>query len=102
MAFFGRESDADRDRAERIRHWAQSRSPYALASILFGIIAVLDAFTLVIGVAAGIMAVVLAGLGVADLNKQPHLIGRSLCKAGIVLGTIGILTSFGLWWFVYR
>jgi hypothetical protein len=102
MAFLGRETDADRVRAERFRQWIHARSPYALASMLFGIVAVLDAFTLVIGIIAGIFAVALAGFGIIDLRRRPQLLGQRLCNTGIILGTVGILASLILWRFVYH
>ena len=101
MAFLGRETDADRVRAERFRQWIHARSPYALASMLFGVVAVLDAFTLVLGVAAGLAAVVVGVLGLRDLAERRHLLGARLCAAGIVFGVLGIGLSIVMWAVVY-
>ena len=102
MAMFGRETEADRKRAERVRHWARARSPFALASMLFGIVALLDACTLVIGLGAGVLALVLGAMGLVDLSKRPHLLGRRLCQTGMILGALGVMASGAVWWFWYR
>lgn len=102
MAMFGRETEADRDRAERIRDWAQARSPFALASMLFGLVALLDAFTLVIGLGAGVLALAMGAMGLVDLGKRPHLLGGRLCKTGMMLGGLGLMASGAIWWFWYR
>ena len=102
MALLGRDTDADRVRAERFRQCIHARSPYALASMLFGVVAVLDAFTLVIGIIAGIFAVALAGFGISDLRRRPQLLGQRSCNTGIILGTVGIFARLILWRFVYH
>ncbi|MDP6059498.1 MAG: hypothetical protein QGH33_11430, partial [Pirellulaceae bacterium] len=79
MALFGRETHSDRDRADRVRKWVQARTPYAIFSGLLGIVSVLDAFTLVIGLTAGAVAIVLALMGLRDLEKRTSLLGRQLC-----------------------
>ncbi len=101
MALFGRESDADRQRAERVRSWIRARTPFSLFSCLFGIVSVLDAFTLVIGLSAGVVAIVLAVLGLRDLREQPDLRGRRLCYAGIALGLAGVAMSVIMWTVIY-
>ena len=101
MSLFGRETRAEHDRAERIGLWVRARTPFALFSGLFGIVSVLDAVTILIGLAAGAAAVVLGMLGLRDVARRRGLRGRRLCYAGMALGFVGIGLSigFGWWWF---
>lgn len=101
MTFFGRETHADRDRADRVRKWVHARSPYAIFSGLFGIVSVLDAFTLVIGLMAGALAILLALMGLRDLGHRSSLLGRRLCYVGMCLGATGMSLSLILWIIVY-
>ena len=101
MALFGRESDADRERATRIREWVHARTPFSLFSVLFGVLSVVDAFTLLIGFAAGVAAIVFAGLGLRDLARRSTLLGRRLCALGIMLGCTGVMLSILMWKIVY-
>jgi hypothetical protein len=101
MSFFGRQSQTDLDRGERFRAWVGARTPFALLSFLFGIVAVLDAFTLILGVAAGVAALALGGLGLRDLKRRGHLSGHRFCAAGMILGLCGILLSMVMWTVVY-
>ncbi len=99
MAFLGRESDADRLRAERFKDWLNRQSPYALPSSAMGALAVLDAVTIVIGATLGVIAIVLGVCGLADVRKRPKLAGRPMCVAGVALGGIAVLAS-AVWWVV--
>jgi hypothetical protein len=69
------------------------RSPFALFSVMCGILAVFDFFTMVIGVAMGIAAITLAVLGRRDLQRRPELLGARLCALGATLGVLGLLLS---------
>ena len=101
MALFGRETHADRDRADRVRKWVQARTPYAMFSGLLGIVSVLDAFTLVIGLTAGAVAILLALMGLRDLKQRTSLLGQRLCYAGMCLGATGMGLSLVFWTVVY-
>ncbi|MCE9592160.1 MAG: DUF4190 domain-containing protein [Planctomycetes bacterium] len=92
MALFGRESRADQERAERVRLWAQKRSPFALYSSMLGVIAVVDFFT-PIGFIVGIAAVVLGIRGLKQIQREPALLGRRLAVVGITLGSLGVISS---------
>ncbi len=96
MALFGRESAADEQRAERVRLWVQQRTGYSMASLLFGIIAVIDAWTMVIGFIAGLVAIGLGVMGLRDLRDKPHKCGRRLCKTAMALGVVGISLSLAI------
>lgn len=100
MALFGRESDADAQRAQRVRDWVQRRSPFALVSGMLGVMAMLDSFTGVLGVALGAAAIVLAVRGLRDLKQRPHLVGRRLCCTGLALGSVGVLVGVAIWTFL--
>lgn len=97
MALFGRESEADRQRAERVRQWVHARTPYALVGLACGLLAVVDSFTLVIGLAAGLAAIVLGIVALKQIERQPALLGRRLALAAIVLGAAGIVLSLVMW-----
>ena len=101
MALFGRESQTGRHRADRIQQWVQQRTPFALFSNLFGILSVLDAFTLVLGLSAGIGAIAMAILGLRDQRRHRGLLGKRLCYLGITLGAVGIAISVLMWTMVY-
>lgn len=93
MALFGRESEKDARRAERIREWAQARSPYTLFAFGASILSVVDSITMVIGIAAGIAAIILSLRGRRDLQCNPELTGHRLNTAALVIGCIGVVLS---------
>lgn len=97
MALLGRDTEAQRQRAESVQAWVQARSPYALASAMLGLIAVVDALTLLIGAIAGLAAIALAIRGFGDLRRRPGVLGRRLCYLGLGLGTLALTTSGLLW-----
>ena len=97
MAFLGRESEADQQRIERMRVWIHARTPYALISLALGLLAVVDFWTLVLGVAAGVAAIATGRRGLREINANPQLLGRRLCVAGIALGAMGIALSIFMW-----
>jgi cytochrome c biogenesis factor len=101
MAIFGRESRADTQRAAHIKSWIEVRCPLALASVLLGVVSVVDAFTLVVGVMAGVAAIVTGVLGVRQIKLQPQQLGRRLCIAGIALGATGIMMSIVMGTVIY-
>ena len=101
MAFLGRDSERDLARIERFRHWAQARAPLALFSACLGLLSIVDCWTLILGVAAGIAAIITGILGLRDLKKRPELLGRKLCITGIILGAIGLVLSFAMWMWVF-
>jgi hypothetical protein len=99
---FGRDTDSSTRRAERFRAFVHARSPFALIGACFGLLAVVDAITGVLGVVFGLTAIVLGSKGLADLSKRPHLVGRRLAVAAIVMGSIGLVVGAALWatrWF---
>lgn len=101
MAFLGRDSQTDVRRIERLKAWLALRTPYGPISVAAGIIAIVDCWTLILGIAAGLAAMALGGRGLRDLRQQPELLGRRLCVTGIVLGALGLVLSFAMWMWVY-
>ena len=91
MALFGRESARHQARAASVRAWVAARSPAALLSALFGLMAVVDSFTAVLGMLLGGVAIGLGVKGRIDLRRRPHLLGARLCQVGIALGLLGLL-----------
>jgi hypothetical protein len=92
MALFGRHSQAELQRQERIQGWIRARSPFALFAGLFSTLSLLDFFT-PLGPLCGITAIVLALRGRAHLRQRPDLLGHRLCRASLVLGALGFLAG---------
>lgn len=101
MVLFGRDTVGQRVRAESCKAWVASHSPYSIFSGMCGVLAVLDSFTVVIGMVLGVSAVVTGLAGVRDLSRRPHLRGRRLCWTGMALGGAGVATSLLMGWVVY-
>lgn len=93
MAFLGRETEAEQARVARLGQWIRARSPLAVASVPMGVLAVLDFFTMVLGIGLGLLAVVLGMLGLRDIRRHPDLLGRRLAMTGIALGLCGLVLS---------
>ncbi|MBI1337448.1 MAG: hypothetical protein GC164_10855 [Phycisphaera sp.] len=101
MALFGRESPSDHLRALRVKAWLNARSPYALFCAMFGCLAVLDAFTGVLGVVFGVIAWVLSVQAGRQLKSQPTLKGHRLRVLGLVTGLAGIALGVAVWCYWY-
>lgn len=101
MVVFGRETQAKQERVERFRAWVSARSPFAVISFMLGLVAVVDFFTLILGVVFGVAAIGCAVKGFRELKDQPQLLGRRLCIAGITMGVLGVLLSLLMWLVVY-
>ncbi|MAX26936.1 MAG: hypothetical protein CMJ19_20775 [Phycisphaeraceae bacterium] len=101
MGLLGKESSRDVARADAFKVWISARPGHAIISLCSGVVAVLDAFTLVIGIAAGLLAIIAGLQGLGRIQSQPQLLGKRLCIAGMVLGSLGIVLSLVLWFVVY-
>jgi hypothetical protein len=94
MAFLGRQSHREQQRIERFNAWFRARPIVAVLSPLLGLLAIVDFFTIVLGGAAGIAAIVTGVMGLKQLRAAPDRPGRPLCITGIIMGVVGlILTS---------
>ena len=98
---FGQETQARQERINRFSEFVRSRTPWSLAATLFGVLSVLDAFTIVIGLLTGIGAIVTSVVGLRDIQARPHLGGARLCKTAMVLGSLGIALSIVMATVVY-
>ena len=101
MALFGRESAADRERAERVGAWVRARSPFSLVSVMFGLMGVLDCFFQVVPVVLGVAAIIAAALGLRQIRIRPQLLGKRLSAAGITLGALALVLSAVVWTVFY-
>lgn len=103
MGLFGKQGPAADARAARVGLWARERSPYALASLMLGIVAAMDVLTMVLGLALGAGAILCGLRGLSEIRAEPTLKGIRLCRAGIGLGAAAALVSLLLWmWFWTR
>ena len=102
MAFLGRSSQSDELRAQRFKAWVETRNKCALASVPLGCIAVLDAFTVVLGVAIGLVAIAMGVTGLKQIARETRLAGRRLCYLGISLGTTAVVSSVLIGMLLYR
>jgi len=101
MGLFGRESQADVERIERLSKWLRERHPFGLFSVLFGAVSVVDAFTLIIGAACGVIAIVVGTLGLRQIAQGDGRLGRRFCITGITLGCIGVTLTIIMGTVVY-
>jgi hypothetical protein len=100
MGLFGRETQRDRLRIEAMQQWVRARTPLAPLGAGAGVLSILDFFT-PIGVVLGLTAVVMGVRGLGQIQRQPHLLGRRLCRTAIVLGCIGLVLSIGFIFWAY-
>ncbi len=97
MALFGRETEADRARAESWARWAQRQNVLAIVSLVLGVFSLIEFGALVIpgigGVATGIVA-----LRQLAAPRDERIHGRTLAWAGIITSVISLLLA--IW--IYR
>ena len=101
MALFGRETQADIERAERIKAWLGARSPYALFAMMFGLLSVVDSLTMIIGFISGIVAIILSFLARSDIKANPGMLGLRLCNTALVLGILGVALSITVYFLLH-
>lgn len=101
MGLFGKESSRDVARADAFKAWITARPGMAVVSLCLGVVSMLDAVTVIIGIGAGIAAVITGYRGLAQIKREPALLGNRLCVTGMVLGVLGIALSLILWLVVY-
>ena len=101
MALFGRESEAHMQRIERFKTWLDSRSKPALLSLCAGAFSVIEFWTMVLGLLAGIAAIALGIAGHRELHRSTTLDGRRLATGGIALGLLGIALSLTMYFWGY-
>src|SRR5262249_27596592 len=92
MALFGRESQADQDRAQAYAQWLQRRNPLAIASLVLGIFSFIEMGVLGVFGAAGIVLGAIA-LRQLDSANPRYSDGRRLAWAGIVLSVVSLVIA---------
>ena len=75
---------------------AGRRPGKVVAALILGIVSIPAALIPILGLVLGVVAVVLAANGRSDIRRN-RLEGSSQATAAIVLGSIGIALSLGLW-----
>jgi hypothetical protein len=101
MGILGKESSRDKARADAFKAWITARAGESIISLGAGVVAILDAFTVVVGILAGVLAITCGYRGLKRIAQQPDLLGKRLCVAGMILGSMGIAMSLILWLVVY-
>lgn len=67
----------------------------AIAALILGILALLFSWTVVVGIAAGLLALVL-GLVASSRAKKGRAGGRAMALVGAVLGLLGLLVGIAI------
>ncbi len=92
MALFGRPSDKEQQRADRVREWAQRQNVFAMASVVLGAISLVEFGVLLVfgigGVATGAIALrqLAAPIG-------PRVGGKKLAWIGISCSVVSLLIA---------
>lgn len=109
MAFLGRPSERDEQRAAGWAAWFQRQNPFALSSLPLSLFSLSHFGTLFVdeiaGIAFGVVALVqlsrcreVAGRGAADPDQlPPRTEGRWLAWAGIVVGVISLAVAIAIY-----
>ena len=89
MALFGRESQRDEQRAIAYRDWLQQRNPLAIASLVLGVLSLIELGALVV---PGVASIVLGVVSLAQLRREntPRPRGHGLAYAGIALSILSL------------
>jgi hypothetical protein len=102
MALFGKESDADRERADAWAAWAQRQDVYALASLALGIFSLIEFGVLGI---FGVAGIVLGAMALKNLKKPdpPRPRGRGMAWTGIILSIVSLMMAAMLYaWPIFQ
>jgi ABC-type branched-subunit amino acid transport system permease subunit len=95
MAFLGRPSVEDEERAAAWRDWVLLRNPLSIASLVLGIFSLIEFGALVIfgvaGIATGVVALRQLARREPDSASPPF--GKRLAWAGIVLSAVSLLIA---------
>ncbi len=87
---FGKDLPGKERRVEWARNWVHSRSGYAIAAGMLGIMAPVDGIIFFI---LPLAAIIVGVLGLRDIKQHPHLLGKRLCYLGFAGGVIGLTIS---------
>jgi hypothetical protein len=81
MAFLGRPSQRDEERAAAYRDWLQQRNPFAIASVVLGVISLIEFGVLLVfgiaGIVCGIIALVQLSRARREAEGLPEMARRA-------------------------
>lgn len=89
MALFGRPTEKEQQRAERMRDWAQRQNGYAIASVVLGAISLIEFGVLLVFGIAGLATGVIALRQLVE-PIAPRVEGKKLAWIGIACSVISL------------
>ena len=100
MALFGRETPADRERAEAWARWAAERNPLAMASLVLGVFSLIEMGAIPIFCIAGL---VMGIVSLRQMNRPGEVrrLGHRLAGTGIVLSSIALIAGTSIYAYPY-
>src|SRR3954465_5157887 len=99
MGLFGRETEADRQKAQEWADWVKQRNPLALISCVLGVFSLIEFGVIPIFSLGGLIVGIIA---LKQLRKPdaPQQLGKRLAWTGIILSGVAFLT--GMSFYVHR
>ena len=71
----------------------QPTNPLAIASLCCGVVSILTACVCCYGLPFNVLAIVLGGIAISQINDNPEQEGKPLALAGIATGAFSILSA---------
>ena len=93
MAFFGRESERDRQRAEAWADWFNRQNPFAMSSLVLGVFSLIEFGALVIFGVAGIVLGWIALVQIRRRSDPARPSGRRLAWGGIATSVLSLILA---------
>ena len=95
MALFGRESQADQERAAAYAQWLGQRNPCAIASLVLGVFSFIEMGALIV---FGVGGIVLGTVALRQLKAPTNRpLGHRLAWWGISLSAASLLIATGMY-----
>ena len=96
MALFGRETEADRARAESWARWAKQQNVLAIVSLVLGIFSLIEFGALVI---FGVGGIATGAIALRQLSRptSERIDGRGLAWAGIITSVLSLICAIMLY-----
>src|SRR3954463_13346412 len=96
MAFFGRPSERDEQKAQEYAQWMQQRNPFAIESMVLGVFSLVEFGVLIVfgvgGIVCGVVALrQLSSIDLEDPGTKPR--GHRLAWGGIALSVISLIVA---------
>jgi len=89
MALFGRPTEKEQQRAERMRDWAQRQNGYAIAAVVLGAISLIEFGVLLVFGIAGVVTGVIAIWQLSD-PVGTRIEGKKLAWIGIACSVVSL------------